>query len=570
MRKICFILFLLGIKLSLFAQNGTNFRSPLDIPLVLSGNFGELRSDHFHSGVDFKTQGISGHKVYAIEDGYVSRIKVQAGGYGHALYIAHPNGYTSVYGHLSAYNSAIGNHTKKIQYDRESFEVDLYLKPGTLPVSKGELIALSGNTGSSSGPHLHFEIRKTANQHPTNALMYNLPVKDDIAPRFSHLVIYPRGDDAQVNMAYKNAAFTLMEEEGSYRINGTNPVTVFGKIGFGVEVYDYLNGARNRCGVYALELKVDGHSYFKTEMGEFSFSESRFINAHIDYARKKENEQSIQRLYKLPYNELSIYRHMEEEGLVEIRDTLVHEVEIIAADVYGNTSSLAFEIKGAGALQQMAKKEKSSGTVLSFNSAGGFEDKDIKLAYPAYAFYEDVNFTYARTSGLPDTESDIFHVHADHTPVHKRFKLSLKLPDSLGDYGEKVCLVAVGDDNEISCVGGEIGKGFVNAELRTFGKYALAIDTIAPEIEAMNLSAGKDMSASKSIRFNVIDEMSGIKSYKGYIDNKWILMQYDPKNDLLTYVFDEARITPDKDHEIELYVEDWKGNTSFYHTTFYR
>ena len=166
--------------LIIYAQSGTNFRSPLDIPLILSGNFGELRSDHFHSGIDIKTQGTTGHKVYAIEDGYVSRIKVQGGGYGHALYIAHQNGYTSVYGHLSKYNSSIEAYTRKVQYQRESFEVDLYPEPGTLTVNKGEVIALSGNTGSSAGPHLHFEVRKTANQHPTNALFYQFPVKDGV------------------------------------------------------------------------------------------------------------------------------------------------------------------------------------------------------------------------------------------------------------------------------------------------------------------------------------------------------------------------------------------------------
>jgi murein DD-endopeptidase MepM/ murein hydrolase activator NlpD len=570
MKKILLSLCLLGVQFLGSAQNGTNFRSPMDIPLYLSGNFGELRSDHFHSGIDIKTQGITGHKIYSIEDGYVSRIKVQGGGYGHALYIAHPNGYTSVYGHLSAYSAAISNYTRKVQYDRESFEVDLYLKPGELAVKKGEIVALSGNTGSSAGPHLHFEIRKTSNQHPANALLYHFPIKDDIAPKFSQLIVYPRGDDSQVQQGYKNIVFSVDQSGNSYSLNSKDPVKVFGKIGFGVEVFDYLNGSRNRCGVYNLELKINDQTYFLTEMREFSFSESRFINAHIDYAQKKENRKSIQRLYKMPYNDLSIYKYVNGEGLIDIRDTFVHKVEVIATDTYGNKSDLSFSVKGTGVHQRMSNKKAPVAHLLPFNADGGFTDRDIKLSFPAYSFYEDVPFTYLRTGGLPETESDIFHIHSSATPIHKRVKLSLKPNSDLSNYAEKVCMVAINDDNEIACVGGEYSNGYVTAEVRSFGMYAIAIDTIGPSISALNIQSGKILTGVPGIRFIVKDELSGIASYEAYIDNEWILMQYDPKNELLFYTFDDSRISGDKNHELELYVEDSKGNKAFYHTTFYR
>ncbi len=570
MKKIILLVFLLGVSFMAKAQNGTDFRSPLDIPLFLSGNFGELRSNHFHSGIDIKTQGTTGHKVYSIEDGYVSRIKIQGGGYGHALYIAHPNGYTSVYGHLSAYNEAITAYARKVQYQLESFEVDLYLKPGEFPVKKGEIVALSGNTGSSAGPHLHFEIRKTSNQHPANALLYHFPIKDDIAPKFTQLVIYPRGENAQVQQGYDDVAFGLVDSGDGYKIKDNSIILGFGKIGFGVEVYDYLNGTRNRCGVYTLELLVDGETHFMTEMGEFSFSESRFINAHIDYAFKNETKRSVQRLYKLPYNDLSIYKYVNGDGLIDIRDTLSHEVSIVATDAYGNQSEINFNLKGTGVPQRMASRKSPSTVLLPYNAEGGFADRDINLSFPAYSFYEDIPFTYLRTGGLPETASDIFQVHSKSTPVHKRIKLSLKPPSDLSMYKEKICMVTVNDDNEIACVGGSYENGYVTAEVRSFGKYAIAIDTVAPGITALNLHAGKTITTEPGLRFVIKDNLSGISSYKAYLDNNWVLMQYDPKNELLVYTFDDDRISSNSNHELELYVEDNKGNKAFYHTTFFR
>ncbi len=570
MKKILLFTLLIAFQYTISAQTKTDFRSPLDIPLYLSGNFGELRSDHFHSGIDIKTQGTIGQKVYSIEDGYVSRIKVQGGAYGHALYITHPNGYTSVYGHLSDYNVNIKAYTRNVQYSRESFEVDLYLKPEELPVKKGEIIALSGNSGSSAGPHLHFEVRRTANQHPSNVLMYKFPVKDDIAPKFTQLLIYPRGEDAQIRQGYSQIVFELEKHDDLYTIANKEDVSVFGKIGFGVEVYDYLNGSRNRCGVYTLELKIDGERYFMTEMGEFSFSESRFINAHIDYEYKKEKQHSVQRLYKLPYNELSIYKQVRGDGLIDIMDTALHQISILATDAYGNQSELSFNIKGAGVKQNMASKSVKYDQLLPYNAAGSFVDRDIKMSFPAYTFYEDVPFTYARTAGLPETESDIFHVYSPIAPIHKKIKLSLKPNSDLSLFKDKLCMVSINDNNEISCVGGKYENGYVTTELRSFGKYAVAIDSIAPTIQALNIQSGMNLNGQSSIRFLIKDELSGISSYKGYIDNEWILMQFDPKNDLLFYTFDDERIGSQKNHEFELYIEDSKGNTSFYHTNFFR
>nr|MDA3822039.1 M23 family metallopeptidase [Bacteroidales bacterium] len=266
MKKILLLFLFNVISSTIFSQAKVDFRPPLDIPLILSGNFGELRSDHFHSGIDIKTQGITGHKVFAVDSGYVSRIKVQAGGYGKALYINHPSGYTTVYGHLSDYNLKIGNFVRDQQYNKESHSVDIYLKPGDIIIQKGELIALTGNTGSSAGPHLHFEIRKANKQIPVNALFFNLPIKDDIHPVFKKIAFYPRDEKAEINNSNEVLQLDLTVRKDTFRISNKKELKVFGSIGIGVEIYDYLNGSRNRCGIFSLELILDGIRYFYSEM----------------------------------------------------------------------------------------------------------------------------------------------------------------------------------------------------------------------------------------------------------------------------------------------------------------
>ncbi len=249
------IILVIIVQLSLiqsFGQSTSLFHPPLKIPMYLSGNFGEIRSDHFHSGIDIKTQGSTGHHVFAIESGYVSRIKVQANGYGKSIYLAHPDGHTSVYGHLDRYREDVEAYVKEQQYRRKSHQLDLYLEPGDFKVEKGAFIAYSGNSGGSMGPHLHFEIR-TANQHPTNVLEYGFPIKDNIAPRFKGLYIYPLEKNARVNGSSEKQFFELVIDQGIYTIPWGTRIEVEGKIGIGVEVYDYLNGASNRCGVYTLE-----------------------------------------------------------------------------------------------------------------------------------------------------------------------------------------------------------------------------------------------------------------------------------------------------------------------------
>ena len=570
MRNIIVVILIHTISLTAIAQQKTEFHSPLNIPLVLSGNFGELRSNHFHSGLDFKTQGVSGHHVYAVESGHVSRINIKPVGYGKALYIDHPNGYTTVYGHLSAFNEQIERYIRDIQYQRKTHAVDTYLKPGELVVRKGEVVALSGNTGSSTGPHLHFEIRRTAGQIPMNGLFFGLPIPDNIPPEITKLVIYPVGEQSHVQNSSSPLIITPVKGENGYTIDSEVPVRVNGRVGIGIEVFDYLDGAANRCGVYTIELKVDGRRHFYSEMNEFSFAESRFINAHIDYAYKYENKRSIQRLYKLPYNELSIYKQMENNGFIQIYDTLVHEVRIEVTDSYGNASVLLFHARGTDVQPIMKKISKIAGKVLPYNAPGSFSGRNISLTFPEYCFYEDVPFRFRRTNGREGLLSDVFHLHYESTPVHKSFKIEIAVGDIPEQYHDRLCLVRIEDNDALSFSGGSYSQGVLTESLRSFGRYAVAIDTVSPSVRTLNVHDGMDLAQQSDIKFLIRDDLSGISSYNGFIDGEWVLFEYDPKNDLLIHEFDKRVPILGKNRDLELHIRDAKGNKSIYTMTFFR
>ncbi|MEZ5072600.1 MAG: M23 family metallopeptidase [Bacteroidales bacterium] len=286
MPKLTYLFVFLYISPLLQAQSQTAYQAPLDLPLYLSGNFGELRSDHFHSGIDIKTQGRTGHPVRAISDGQVSRIKVQASGYGKSIYIAHPDGKTSVYGHLDSYRDDIAAYVRDMQYKQQSQEVDLYPEAGRFPIMQGEQIALSGNSGSSGGPHLHFEIRQTANQNPTNVLSYGFPIADHLAPRFRSLHVIPCSGDGDTEVETGMRSFSLVSEGNNFSPGQGRQIPASGCVTLGVEVFDYLDGSSNRCGIHTLDLYVDDELSFHYAMDEFSFAETRYINAHLLYPEK--------------------------------------------------------------------------------------------------------------------------------------------------------------------------------------------------------------------------------------------------------------------------------------------
>lgn len=574
MHKTLFLIILQLSAFQLFSQTIPDFQAPLKIPMYLSGNFGEIRSDHFHSGIDIKTQGSIGHHVFAIEAGYVSRIKVQANGYGKSIYIAHPNGFTSVYGHLDRYNGKVAAYVKAKQYERRAHQVDLYLKAGEIPVGKGEFIAYSGNSGSSMGPHLHFEVRTSANQHPTNVLNYGFNVIDEIAPRFKKLVLYPLDKDSRVNGSDKKQSFDLVIDKGIYMVPWGTKIEVYGSIGVGVEVYDYLNGASNRCGIYTLEGSLDGKVFYSHIMEEFAFSETRYVNAFIDYEEKVNSRQTIQRLYRLPNDKLRIYRELQNNGMLEMKEAGSRSIQVKANDVAGNISTLSFQFEvkerqNNTGIDTADDTLKQASRRMLYNEASSFENEKVSIKIPALALFENIDFTYAESESKDGMLSDFYHIHTPGTPLLKPYTLSVSAPIVAPELRDKLVFVSF-DSKEQKYVsaGGKYSNGSLSASLRNFGEYAIHLDTIAPEILPFKGEAKGNLSGRKSIQFTIRDELSEIEKYEAYIDNRWALFEYDPKNERLTYIFDGDKIQKNTEHELELYVSDSQGNVNLYHSTF--
>lgn len=539
------------------------FRSPVDFGIFLAGSFGEVRKNHFHSGIDIRTEGVTGKPVRAVADGYVQRINISPTGFGKALYIVHPNGFTSVYGHLERFNPKIWAWTKAEQYRQESFEMDMSIQPGVLPVKKGDIIAYSGNSGSSGGPHLHFEIRDAGTQEIINPLLFGLSVKDMVPPKIYSIKIYPFDDNSLVNFANNPLSLEVLGSDGHYTIKSKDTVKVTGNIIFGIEAFDYLNNNELKTGITSIELWVDTIKYFSQTLERFAFSETRYVNSIIDYSTFIRSSKKIQRSYVAPNNKMSIYGKLDHKGVVNFIDSRPHIVQYVVKDVYGNRSELSFWVKSHPPPPAGRYIEKQPvGTLFSCKSANRFVKNDLIFELPDDALYEDLDFMYSSSEPLHGSYSKVHHLQNKYTPVHSLCNLSIKtegLPKSLES---KAVVVKIEEPFQFSSRGGKWENGFIRTRVKEFGDYTVMVDMTSPAICPINVSPGKRVSKQSTIKIKIYDDLAGIKSYRGTINGKWILMDYDAKNQLLTYTFDD-RIHTGK-NEFVLTVRDNVGNEAVY------
>jgi hypothetical protein len=547
-----------------------SLRPPLDFNLSVSGNFGEIRADHFHSGIDIRTQGVTGKKIYAVADGFISRIKIETGGYGRSLYITHPGGLMTVYGHLDRFNPEIEKYVRKKQYEEKKHALNIFPLKNEFPVTKGQVIAYSGNSGYSFGPHLHFEIRNAANQKAQNVLLYGFGINDKVPPKFFSLCVYPLDMNSFINNATEKLIIPVTGEKGRYKIPDDYSLQVTGKIGFGIEAYDYLDGSASRCGLYIVELYVDSSLVYSLSMDEFSFAESRYVNSMIDYEEKQKSGRNIQKTYIEPNNRLSVYKNTVNNGTVKFFDDNSHLISIVIKDTYYNTSRLDFTVRSQTS-NQVSNRDVKNDFIqfMPWETLNIFERDDIRLIIPDGALYKDLQFNYSRIENGPELFSPVHCIHNIYTPLHLQSDLSIRpknLPDALK---EKAILVKSDKEGKWQYVGGEWNNGYVTGKIIEFGNYAVSVDTTPPAIKPLNFRGIPDMSDMNSILFTVKDDLSGIMSYEGYIDNEWALFEYDAKNDLVLYTFDPERIKKEQNHELELYIVDNKQNITSYYTEFY-
>ena len=562
MQKFIFLLVIICLSIKTYAQkayNGNNyamaeFIPPLAItPPALAGSFGELRANHFHSGLDFKTNQQTGYPVYAIADGYISRLRIQNSGFGLALYINHPNGFTSVYAHLSRFNPKIAQIVKTLQYKNKAYELDEFPNSTLIPLRKGDIIAYSGNTGSSGGPHLHFEIRDTKTETTINPQLLGIEIPDDIPPVIKAMYVY-RLNGKSFNEFTPKQYFQVVDNQGNYSLNKVNQINLGGEVGFGIVVTDKHNGKSGINGIYSIKLEVDGQTIFASTLDKFSFENSKAINSHIDYPALQQLKTSIQKSFVDPGNPLQIYSNLVNSGRVTFNDNRLHLVKYTVTDAKGNSSTLQFNVL-ANSNAIINTPPQRSVTLFALNKTNEFNNTDVKVILPKGTLYNDLNFIYQQ---LPKPKNNAFsavhQIQNSLTPLHLGFEIWIKADTNLYKFKDKALIV---NTNRIS-QGGNFENGYVKAQPKKFGSFFITIDSISPSIVPLNVSNGKNMSTYSTISFKISDNLSGIKSFNGYIDGKWILMEFDAKTANLWHTFDEQ--TQTGKHSFELLVTDLKDN----------
>tara|TARA_R110002051_G_scaffold197582_1_gene265082 strand:- start:23757 stop:25451 length:1695 start_codon:yes stop_codon:yes gene_type:complete len=535
------------------------FKSPLDIPLVLSGTFGELRSNHFHSGLDIKTQQKTGLPVYAAADGVVSRIKISHYGYGKALYIQHPNGYTSVYAHLKKFSPEIEAYIKKKQYLKEDFQIEVFPKGDELRVSELQIIAYSGNTGGSGGPHLHFELRDK-NARPMNPFLFGLDVADTRKPIISRVLAYPLEEGAQVNGSENAVELRLTQQKNGDYI--AEKIKASGRIGFGIGTVDKQDLANNKNGIYSIQTTVNGDPNFNVTMDKFSFAETRYLNRMIDYPLFINKKNRVQKLFVESNNPLSIYGKVVDQGELHIADSLSYQYVIRVRDFKGNKVVIQVPIAGTSDSIVKPKKIVPTDHFVQSNAAYTYEDGKYSIYVPKGALYDNA-YMDIKVNG------DDLLLHNKELPVHKNIIISYDLSAYAVEDRDKLYIARRAYKDVIYYTGARIKDGKLTASTRTLGDFTIAQDSTPPLVTPKNVTDGKWMSKFDELVFEIDDEDSGISGYRATVNGKFILMEYDYKTKRLVHDFNDNAVT-DTENNLKLIVTDNVGNSTIFETTFYR
>lgn len=537
------------------------FQNPLEIPLILSGTFGELRSNHFHSGLDIKTQGREGLKVVAAAAGYVSRIKVQQYGYGKAIYVTHPNGFTTVYGHLSKFNDEIEAYVKTIQYKKENYQTgNLFPKKNKFIIKKGEVIAFSGDTGGSGGPHLHFEIRNTKTEHVINPMFFGITVPDSKTPTIKSLQVYPLSLDARINQQYNSFKVSVKNiGKGKY---STERISASGTIGFGIHVFDQLDKAWNKNGIYSLEMLVNGKRHYYHDVETFSFAESKYLNLLIDYEYYKKYKNRIQKTFKVAKNRLSIYNDLIDNGKIIITEGLNYTVEIIAKDFAGNTSSVKIPITGKESNTIFKKQKDSTEYKIIATNFQKFSEKNITVAFPKNTFYENIFLDIKVDKGIAK-------IHTPTIPLDKSYTLTFNVSKYSEAEKEQLYIANIEYPKYPRYVYTRKKDSTFYTTTKTLGKYTLKTDNQKPKATILYIKNNQWITKSKTLKVKISDIGSGIKNWRATLDGTWVLMQYNHKKSILTYNFNDKRLVGSK-HIFKIVVSDNVGNTTERSITFFK
>lgn len=557
--KVKILIFFLLLCSCLYSQTEffPQYPNPVKIPVYLSATFAEIRTNAFHAGVDIRTQGVEGKEVFAVADGYVSRIGVSPFGYGKVLYITHDDGFTSVYAHLSKFNKKIGEFVKMKQYENKSFSQNILLEEDVFPVKRGDFLGFTGNSGGSGGPHLHYEIRYTDTQEPVNPLFFGLKIKDNIKPCIKGLAIYPL-ENSIVNGS--TSPF--------YTYSLDNPLfEVGGDIAFGINVFDQADGSNNKNGPYSIELFADDKLIFSITSYKYSYSETRYVNSLIDYSYFINNKERFIRTEIDELNKLSVYNV--KKGIVTVNKGDTLNMKYVVKDYNNNVSILPFTLIG------VESPEIEQNNILPNLSYNIFDGKscDINLnGFEAHisknAFYRDVTLGVSKIDTIENIFSDYaYRLGGEDIPLHKKIKIRMKIAEELVD-DTLLYVASVDKDGKLSYLGNKYNDDFIEAQTNVLGTYLIAKDDIKPTVKPLNFKSGGLITDNWSLRLEIEDKESGIGKYEMLVNDEWVLAEYDAKNNLLIYQIDNHI---KKGHNaLEVIVTDMLGNKRVYSTTLQR
>jgi hypothetical protein len=535
------------------------FSYPMDTPILLSAPFGALRENHFHSGMDIRTGEKIGLPVYAVADGYVSRIKYASTAYGKAIYITHNNGFTSVYAHLQKAEGKLADYIREYHYEKEVFEFDHFPAAQSLPVKKGEIIGRSGNSGTSTGPHLHFEIRKTRTEEIVNPQLLGIRAVDTLATLIKKIATYSlqKNSPGLIQVIDLSTVKTMYTDSG-WVVDDTIRVPS-GLIGFGTEAVDWMYDNKREYSIYALQLDIDGKKIHTFELERFAFEATRCINVHMDYAYYQKTGIRLQKLFTDEGNRIQLYPYQLNRGKYILNDTLTHFARIKAFDVNGKYTSVYFRFKAKNAVSSPPAIIKPGFTLFS-SKTSGTEFSDFKIQAAPGVLYATQYISYSKENGTKNMLSAV-HMLGENSivPLHRNLRVSIKPNRQLSGIAEnKLLMCATGKNGTVRSIGGSFDKGWVSASTNQFADWFIGADTVAPIIKPLAISNGM-IRDTVSIKFQINDDLSGICCYKSYINGKWELFEYDAKNDLLEYFLTEN--SPRGKLDIEIIVWDKKENS---------
>ncbi|VXC36075.1 Peptidase M23 [Flavobacterium sp. 9AF] len=536
-------------------QYPNNFISPLDIPIDVSGSFGELRSNHFHSGLDIKTDKREGLPVYAVSDGYISRIKISTYGYGKAIYITHSNGYVSVYGHLREANGSIEQYIKKQHYNQKAFEIELFPSSSELPVKQGDVIAFSGNSGGSGGPHLHFEFRDVKTEKVINPLHFGFTkyVPDKREPFLQGIVAYPL-DNTIVNKSEKPISISFNKQaDGSYL---ASKVFANGRVGFGINAYDYCTNPYNKNGLYKVNAYLNGVLYYEYDFETFSFDESRYVNNLIDFERFKKMNQRVQRLFHLTPYPLSVIKSTKNNGIINTQADTSYNYKIEIFDFHGNMTTIYIPIEFQNQEASVHKEIDKDPYLLRSKVENNYTKENVSIYVPENAFYDDFKFNF-------DVKEGVLSFSEKNIPIQKNITITFSDVEGIKpELLDKTFIASVEGYKLYYNKTYRKGNSF-STRVRDLDTFKLAQDTVAPRIYNVNFIEGKDLKNQKTLSVSIADNLSGIDTYNAYLNGEWILMEYDYKTKKLIHTLSDNKYVKGKNDFKVVVTDNMQNSTTF-------